>query len=61
MAYATIYIHRLASYEDTTMLKSLTHMEMLSFYATTGITVPYISMLATYCDMKKVSKYFNEN
>lgn len=47
MAYATIYIHRLASYEDTTMLKLLTHIEMLSFYVTTGITVPYISMLAT--------------
>lgn len=40
-------------HEDTTMLKSLTHMEMLLFYATTEMTILYISMLAICCNHKK--------
>lgn len=55
MTYATIYIHSLASYEDRIMLKSVTHMEMLLFNAISKITVPYISLLATYCKGKKKS------
>jgi hypothetical protein len=42
-------------------VKSLIHREMLTFYAETEITVPYISMLSTYCNHEKVLLYSNEN
>lgn len=55
MKHATIYIHNLASYEDTTMLKLLTHMEMFSLYATTEIIVQYtLACWQHIATMKKV-------